>query len=464
MAGQPDILLLYSDQHAAQIAGFAGDAVVRTPHLDALAADGVRMTNAYCPSPICLPSRMSFLTGRAPADQSCWTNRDILPSGMPTFAHSLGAAGYAPWLAGRMHSIGPDQMRGYTRREVGDHSPNWLGGTAHDLGPLSRANDPWRESLVASGPGRSAYETYDSAVTEAAVAMLREAGEQRRNGIERPIALTVGWILPHAPYVCDPALYDHYAARVQPPALPPPSEGEEHPHYRWWRTDRGIADATAPEIARARAAYYGLVETLDAQVGRVLSALEEAGLAETTLVVYLSDHGEHLGERGLWWKSTLYDESAKVPLVLRGPGLPRGETRGSVVNLTDLTATLLDLAQAPALPGAQGAVLLGFCGRPRRHGTTRPSVNMSMTAFRLGQGAARLSSGWCGEGATSIFITTGYPASFLISSTIRTRYAILQATRLMAPWPTACEDLCCPTGTPMQSSPPWAGGRRSRHC
>lgn len=360
MAGQPDILLLYSDQHAAQIAGFAGDAVVRTPHLDALAADGVRMTNAYCPSPICLPSRMSFLTGRAPADQSCWTNRDILPSGIPTFAHSLGAAGYAPWLAGRMHSIGPDQMRGYTRREVGDHSPNWLGGTAHDLGPLSRANDPWRESLVASGPGRSAYETYDSAVTEAAVAMLREAGEQRRNGIERPVALTVGWILPHAPYVCDPALYDHYAACVQPPALPPPSEGEEHPHYRWWRTDRGIADATAPEIARARAAYYGLVETLDAQVGRVLSALEEAGLAETTLVVYLSDHGEHLGERGLWWKSTLYDESAKVPLVLRGPGLPRGETRDSVVNLTDLTATLLDLAQAPALPGAQGRSFAGI--------------------------------------------------------------------------------------------------------
>lgn len=351
---QPDILLLYSDQHAAKIAGHAGDGVVRTPNLDALAAQGVRMTNAYCPSPICLPSRMSFLTGKAPIEQACWTNRDILPSSLPTFAHSLGAAGYAPWLCGRMHSIGPDQMRGYTRRDVGDHSPNWLGGSAHDLGPLARANDPWRESLRASGAGRSAYETYDNAVTEAAVAMLHEAGERRRAGDRQPLALTVGWILPHAPYVCDPALYEYYAGRVSPPAIAPPDRDSEHPHYRWWRENRQIADATQTEIARARAAYYGLVETLDVQVGQVMAALEESGLSENTLVIYLSDHGEHLGERGLWWKSTLYDESAKVPLIVKGPGLPRGQTRDAVVNLTDLTATLLDLARAPALPGSHG--------------------------------------------------------------------------------------------------------------
>lgn len=354
MSQQPDILLLYSDQHAAKIAGHADDRVVRTPNLDALAAEGVRMTNAYCPSPICLPSRMSFLTGKAPVDQSCWTNRDILPSDLPTFAHSLGAAGYAPWLCGRMHSIGPDQMRGYVRREVGDHSPNWLGGKAHDLGPLSRANDPWRDSLEASGPGRSAYETYDKTVTDTAIAMLHEAGERRRAGEWQPLALTVGWILPHAPYVCDPALYADYSGRVPPPSIAPPDPELEHPHYRWWRENRRVDDATHVEIARARAAYYGLVETLDGQVGQVLAALEASGLSETTVVVYLSDHGEHLGERGLWWKSTLYDESAKVPLIVKGPGLPKGQMRDAVVNLTDLTATLLDLAQAPALPGAQG--------------------------------------------------------------------------------------------------------------
>lgn len=138
---------------------------MRTPTLDALAAGGTWFTNAYCPSPICLPSRMSLLTGRNPAHQKCWTNRDILPSGVPTFAHSLGAAGYRPWLAGRMHSIEPDQMRGYVRREVGDHSPNWLGGQAQDLGPLHRANNPWRDSLIASGAGNSAYDTSDQLVS-----------------------------------------------------------------------------------------------------------------------------------------------------------------------------------------------------------------------------------------------------------------------------------------------------------
>lgn len=378
MPPPPDILLLYSDQHAAQIAGYAGDSLVRTPNLDALAAQGVWMNNTYCPSPICLPSRMSLLTGRTPGGQSCWTNRDILPSGVPTFAHSLGAAGYTPWLAGRMHSIGPDQMRGYTRREVGDHSPNWLGGQAHDLGPLERANDPWRESLVASGPGNSAYQTYDAAVTDAAVSMLLEAGDRRRAGDGQPLALTVGWILPHAPYVCDPDLYTYYADKVSPPALPPLDAEHEHPHYRWWRENRGISDATEPEILRARAAYYGLVETLDNQIGQVLAALEAAGLADNTLVVYLSDHGEHLGERGLWWKSTLYDESAKVPLILKGPGLPRGQVVDAVVNLTDLTATILEIAGAPALPQADGrsfAAVLKNPEAPRHDQTFSEYVN-----------------------------------------------------------------------------------------
>lgn len=385
MTTQPDILILYSDQHASRIAGYAGDTVVQTPNLDALASGGMRFTNAYCPSPICLPSRMSFLTGRTPSKQKCWTNRDILPSGVPTFAHSLGAAGYRAWLAGRLHSIGPDQSRGYARREIGDHSPNWLGGQSHDLGPLDRANDPWRESLTASGAGNSAYETYDGAVTDAAIAMLHEAGQKRRTGDRTPMALTVGWILPHAPYVCSPKLFESYAGKVPAPTLSPPDP--EHPHYEWWRKDRGIADATPNEIDRARTAYYGLVETMDSQVGQVLAALEEAGLAETTIVVYLSDHGEHLGERGLWWKSTLYDESAKVPLIMSGPGIATGATSDAIVNLTDLTATLLDLAGAPPLPDVDGRSFLGLLS-----GSTVPWLNRTYSEY-VNDGAAPWSGG-----------------------------------------------------------------------
>lgn len=362
MSDRPDILILFSDQHC-RLAGCYGDAVVRTPHLDALAAGGVTFDAAYCPSPICLPSRMSLLTGRMPHAQACWTNTDILPSGIPTYAHALGAAGYDASLVGRMHSVGPDQLRGFRTRLVGDHSTNWVGGCGHDLGPLARANDPWRESLTASGAGRSAYEAHDDDVTDAAVDQIYEIGRRRDAGDSQPFALTVGWLLPHAPYVCSPDLYASYAGRVPPPRLVVPEE--EHPHFAWWRHDRGVADAPEAETIRARTAYYGLVTTLDAMVGRVLGALEEAGLARNTVVLYFSDHGDHIGERGLWWKQSFYEESAGVPLIVRWPDrVSPGGRRAQVVNLIDVTATLTDIAAAPPMPFSVGRSLVPLLDDP----------------------------------------------------------------------------------------------------
>lgn len=386
MDDRPNILLLFSDQHA-RIAGCFGDPVVRTPHIDALAGSGVIFDNTYCPSPICLPSRMSFLTAREPHRQECWTNTDILPSGIPTYAHSLGATGYDAILVGRLHSVGPDQNRGYRMRSVGDHSTNWVGGRAHDLGPLDKANDPWRESLVASGPGSSAYERHDDDVTDTALETIAALGARRAAGNTTPFALTVGWLLPHAPYVCSPELYASYEGKVPPPAIPIPKN--EHPHYAWWRKNRGIADATEMEITRSRTAYYGLVTALDTMIGRVLGALEAAGLTENTLVVYTSDHGEHLGNRGLWWKSSLYDESAKVPLIMHWPGhIPSGERRSAIVNLTDVTATLLDIAGAPELPNSQGrsfAHLLNDANAPWIEETVSEYVNDGVPAWSGGR-------------------------------------------------------------------------------
>ena len=134
MTDQPNILFIMSDQHAPRVTGCYGDEIVRTPNLDKLAAKGTTFDNAYTPSPLCVPARMSFLTGKYPSSQNCWTNSDSLASDLPTTAHSLGAAGYKPKLVGRLHSIGPDQMHGYEERFVGDHSTNWIGGFAHTMG------------------------------------------------------------------------------------------------------------------------------------------------------------------------------------------------------------------------------------------------------------------------------------------------------------------------------------------
>ena len=347
-----NVLFIFSDQHAQKVAGCYGDAVVRTPNMDRLAGEGVQFDNAYCPSPICVPSRMATLTARWPHRQECWTNDDMLRSDLPSWLHMAGAAGYDPALIGRLHAIGPDQSHGYASRAVGDHSPNHPGSARQSMGVLSGTNDPNRESLENSGPGMSAYQAKDEAVTDAAVKWLLETGAAKKAS-GQPFCLTVGYMLPHPPYVADREAFDAYNGRVPPPSIDPADMVGEWHH--WWRSARKVADVSVAERDRARAAYWGLVQRLDEMIGRVLGAVAEIGAMDDTLIVYASDHGDHLGERGLWWKHTFFEESVKVPLIMRLPGvLPAGERRDHVVNLIDLGQTLLEAMGTEQLPNTDG--------------------------------------------------------------------------------------------------------------
>lgn len=357
---RPNILFILSDQHAPNILGCYGDPIVRTPHLDKLAAGGVIFENTYTPSPICVPARMSLLTGKFPSSQNCWTNSDALASDIPTTAHALGAADYYPVLVGRMHAIGPDQLHGYARREIGDHITDWYGGHPYSMGVLDKAQRPFKESLINSGPGQMSYELLDRAVTERTLEELDAIAENRRGGDNSPFALSVGYMLPHQPYVADPEIYAYYEGKVGPPTLPRPDEGEDT-YLAWWRQQTGLNAITVEDEIRARTAYYALVETLDREIGKVLERLESLGLAENTLIVYTSDHGDQLGQRGLWWKQTFYEESVKVPLIMKwADQIPGGTTRKEVVNLVDLSAALVEAGGAPALPNADGKSLLGL--------------------------------------------------------------------------------------------------------
>ena len=373
---RPNVLFIQSDQHCAAVTGCYGDPVVQTPNLDRLAARGVVMDSAYCASPICVPSRSSLLTGRHPFENRVWTNMHMLDSAIPTMAHAMGAAGYRPVQVGRLHFNGPDQLHGFAERFVGDHGPNYAGGAPVDHGSLAGTTGPHRVSLQASGHGQSAYEVHDEHVIRSAVNLIDGMGSSKSAGEQaEPFSLSLGLMLPHQPYVARKPDYDQYRGTVPMPSRPEPFGDAIHPYLRWWREQCGIAEVTRDEVLRARTAYWALVTRMDAMIGEVLDALERSGLSDDTLVVYTSDHGDLLGEHGLWWKQTFYEESVRVPMVLSLPGvLPQGNRCNRVVSHMDLNATVLEAIGAPPLPRSRGRSFLGLL---RESGTPWDDVAFS---------------------------------------------------------------------------------------
>lgn len=348
---QPNIVLIMSDQHNPRVMGCAGDTVVRTPSLDALAASGTRFEHAYCGSPLCVPSRMTFMTSRHCSDIDVWTNSCMLASDIPAFAHSLGAAGYETVLGGRMHFVGPDQRHGFHRRLIGDVTAPEPGGPGPDLGTIPAVTTGQSaEGVKISGPGRTAYQAYDDAVLAACQTYLQEQHE-------RPFCLVMGLVLPHCPFIAPKALFDYYYERVAVPTVPPDGF-DAFPPMRLIREKRGYGSLTPQQIRSARAAYYALVEYCDDIVGRLLLTLQEAGLNDDTIVIYTSDHGESAGENGLWCKTSFNEGSVGVPLIFSGPGIPTAQRCTMNASLLDLGPTMVDLAGATPAPRVAGRSLL----------------------------------------------------------------------------------------------------------
>lgn len=359
---QPNLLYIHSDQHNPHVTGCYGDNLVQTPNLDRLAYEGIVFENVYCPSPICVPSRMSMLSGRFPYENEVWTNSHILDSGIPTFAHAMGAAGYKPILIGRMHALGPDQLHGYAERLVGDHGPNHPGGRGVDHGELSGTAGPARVSLQKSGSGQSAYQVHDEDVTAATVDYLNRLGVQKRAGIlDEPFSISVGFMLPHQPFVARQEDYELYDGRTTMPNNSVPYSDKLHPYVHWWREKCGIKEVASDEILRARTAYWALVTRMDIMIGQIINALKENELDQNTIILYSSDHGEQVGEHGLWWKQTFYEHSVKVPAILSWRGnLPEGVRCSRVLSSLDLNATMLDALGAPPLPNSRGRSVLSL--------------------------------------------------------------------------------------------------------
>ncbi|NOY75352.1 MAG: sulfatase-like hydrolase/transferase [Kiritimatiellaeota bacterium] len=354
---KPNILLLCSDQHNPYILGCYGDSLVHTPNLDRLAGGGMTFDSAYCNSPLCVPSRMSFLTGMYPYECDALHNGSTLNSIIPTYAHMLGAAGYHTVLSGRMHFMGPDQRHGFMERLVGDVASytHWKGEIDYSgLGDLGNMSKP--DPLLTVGAGNTFDIDYDQKVAKETCKWLRH---YQRRKVDMPFLMTAGFFNPHCPYIAPRELFDKYYEKV-PFSTPPKEEIDAlHPFHKAYRRVIGVDDVPDENMRKAKVAYYGLVELLDGWIGMILNTLEETGLGGDTIVVYFSDHGEMLGEHGRWHKGCFFEESVRVPLIIRMPGQENtGGRISEVVSLLDLLPTVCEWGDADMFSQVSGKSLI----------------------------------------------------------------------------------------------------------
>lgn len=342
-----NVLVIISDEHAFEALGCYGHSVVRTPNIDALAARGTRFTNAYTPSPMCVPTRAAIATGRYPHETGYWDSAHPYDGEVPSWGHRLIEHERTCVSIGKLHFRSSDDNNGFAPELLPMHvvdGVGWTPGLLRD--PLPDYAEQAAELARDTGVGESSYTEYDRRVCARACSWLEEAAD-RQDG---PWTLFVSFVAPHYPLRAPEEYFRLYPAE----ALDPPRDPEGingHPVLDALRAFYCYGDFFSAEKAmEARAAYYGLVSFLDHNVGQVLAALERSGSADNTLVVYTSDHGELLGNHGFWTKQTMHEESAGVPLVLAGPGVAAGAVREDPVSLIDLHPTILEAAGIEPAP------------------------------------------------------------------------------------------------------------------
>jgi choline-sulfatase len=350
MSAVSNLLIILSDQHNPRVMGCAAHPLVKTPHIDKLAARGTRFSSAYTNCPICVPARASLATGRYVHQIRFWDNATAYDGSVPSWGHRLMARGHRVTSIGKLHYVSSDPARNGFSEEI---LPMHLADGDGDVVGLIRDELIVRKGAAnlgpEAGPGESPYTAYDRAIADEACGWLRKAAGAKG----KPWVLYVGFVCPHPPLIAPPEFFDLYAgADIPMPEMYAESERPHHPYLDYMRRGRPYdAGFTGPDmVKRALAAYFGSVSFLDHNVGRVLGALEAAGLSDSTRVLYSSDHGENLGARGLWAKSTLFEESAGIPLILAGPGVPAAQVISEPVSLVDVFPTVLECAGVRAEP------------------------------------------------------------------------------------------------------------------
>ncbi len=345
MSDRPNFLILMADQLTARALPAYGNRVAKTPHIDALAAAGVVFDSFYCNSPLCAPSRFSFLCGRQVSAIGAYDNAAELPAQVPTFAHFMRRAGYQTVLSGKMHFCGADQLHGFEERLTTDIYPADFGWTP-DWNRFEQRPSWYHtmDSVTQAGPcARTNQVDFDDDVVFQARQKLFDMARAKDR---RPFCMVASMTHPHDPYVIPHRYWDRYAGvdidmpRVQLPVA------DLDPHSRRLRHICGLDSQPVNEaqVRAARRAYYGAVSYVDDQVGVLLCALAEARFADDTIVLLLADHGDMLGERGLWYKMSFFEPACRIPLIVHAPGRFSSRRVAQSASLVDIAPTLYELA------------------------------------------------------------------------------------------------------------------------
>ncbi len=342
-ASPPNIVIIMADQLAPQFTGTYGHPIVQTPHLDQLAERGVKFNAAYCNSPLCAPSRFSFMSGQLVTRIAAYDNASVFPSTVLTFAHYLRMMGYRTCLSGKMHFVGPDQLHGFEERVTTDIYPSDFAWTPNWELPDERI-DKWYHNMDPVFEAGCAASTFQIEYDEEVAFFSRRKLAEYAQDPDNPFCLVASFIHPHDPYVATPKWWSLYeGVSIDLPHFNPSLE-EQDPFSR--RIMTGIEASqkviTEETVKNARRGYYANVSYVDSQVGMIVRTLEETRQLDKTIIIVTSDHGEMLGERGLWYKMNFFENSARVPLLMAGPDLAQREI-DSICSLVDMLPTLLDV-------------------------------------------------------------------------------------------------------------------------
>lgn len=387
-----NLIVIMSDEHDPRFMGCSGHPLVKTPTFDRMAATGTRFTSAYTPCSICVPARAAFATGQYVHRIRHWDNAMPYAGDIRGWGHVLQDKGIRVESIGKLHYRYEEDPAGFDAEHLAMNVYNGHGmvwGSIRD--PLPQAPET-RMLGDYIGPGESTYTKYDRSITSMTVDWLRETADQAS---EEPWVLYVGLVAPHFPLVVPEEFFAMYDPDDMPPSKLLPADGHPHhpwiaDHYAFWPADELFRDAA--ERRTAIAAYYALCSWVDHNVGQMMDTLEATGLAANTRVIYTSDHGDNVGQRGLWGKSNLYQESAGIPMIMTGPDIKPGVST-TPVTLLDLYPTILDgvsIDPAPEMadrPGASLFALADQADQPERLAFSEyHAVGCNTGGFMLRQG------------------------------------------------------------------------------